>query len=138
MTEAGSRFHQSTGNGTNSNPSAWRSNFRQVWRTSSTKTLAISEANQISGSQMESQHSGGGLAGARPRGPGDPGLAPSQLELARAAQKALALALQDKSTWTRTDLIKYLGRVLPRTGTDPAAAAALLEDVADRTLRSEF
>ena len=63
---------------------------------------------------------------------------PSQLELSQAAQKAVALAQQDKSTWTRADLIKYLGRVLPRTGLDPAAAAALLEDLADRALRSEF
>ena len=60
------------------------------------------------------------------------------LELARAAQKAVALAQQEKSAWTRADLIKYLGRVLPRTGRDPAAAAALLEDLADRALRSEF
>jgi hypothetical protein len=28
--------------------------------------------------------------------------------------------------------------VLPRTGMDPAAAAALLEDLADRALHSEF
>ena len=35
-------------------------------------------------------------------------------------------------------MIKHLGRVLPRTGMDPAAAAALLEDLADRALRSEF
>jgi hypothetical protein len=35
-------------------------------------------------------------------------------------------------------VVKYLGRVLPRSGTDPAAAAALLEDLADRALRSEF
>ena len=35
-------------------------------------------------------------------------------------------------------MIKYLGRVLPRSGMDPAAAAALLEDLADRSLRSEF
>ena len=55
-------------------------------------------------------------------------------ELARAAQKAVALAQQEKSTWTRADVIKYLGRVLPRTGLDPAAAAALLEDLADRAL----
>jgi conjugative relaxase-like TrwC/TraI family protein len=61
-----------------------------------------------------------------------------ELELARAAQKAVALAQQEKSTWTRADVIKYLGRVLPRTGMDPAAAAALLEDLADRALRSEF
>ena len=62
----------------------------------------------------------------------------TELELARAAQKAVALAQQDKSTWTRADVIKYLGRVLPRSGRDPAAAAALLEDLADRALRSEF
>ena len=61
-----------------------------------------------------------------------------ELELARAAQKAVALAQQEKSTWTRADLVKYLGRVLPRTGQDPAAAAALLEDLADRALRGEF
>ena len=67
-----------------------------------------------------------------------PARSPAELELARAAQKAVALAQQEKSTWTRADLIKYLGRVLPRTGMDPAAAAALLEDLADRALRSEF
>ena len=60
------------------------------------------------------------------------------LELARAAQKAVALAQQDKSAWTRADLIKHLGRVLPRTGRDPAAAAALLENLAGRALASEF
>ena len=76
-------------------------------------------------------HDGAGRAAARKESP-DP------LELARAAQKAVALAQQEKSTWTRADLIKYLGRVLPRTGMEPAAAAALLEDLADRALRSEF
>jgi hypothetical protein len=64
--------------------------------------------------------------------------APTDLELARAAQKAIALAEQEKSAWTRADVIKYLGRVLPRTGRNPAQAAALLEDVASRALRSEF
>ena len=76
-------------------------------------------------------------AAARTRGR-TPGPVPSQLELSHAAQKAVALAQQEKSTWTRADLIKYLGRVLPRTGRDPAAAAALLEDLAGRALRSEF
>ena len=80
----------------------------------------------------------GGRADPRTRGPRDPGPALSQLELSQAAQKAVALAQQEKSTWTRADLIKYLGRVLPRSGMDPAAAAALLEDLADRALRSEF
>ena len=70
--------------------------------------------------------------------PGAPGPVPAELEQARAAQKALALAQQEKSAWTRADVIKYLGRVLPRTGLNPAAAAALLEDLADRALRSEF
>ena len=69
---------------------------------------------------------------------GSPAPVPAELELARAAQKAVALAQQEKSAWTRADLIKYLGRVLPRTGRDPAAAAALLEDLADRALASEF
>jgi conjugative relaxase-like TrwC/TraI family protein len=63
---------------------------------------------------------------------------PSELALQRAAQQAVALAQREKSTWTRADLIKYLGRLLPRQGRDPAGAAALLEDTADRILRSEF
>jgi hypothetical protein len=58
--------------------------------------------------------------------------------LARAAERALALAQQEKSAWTRADLVKYLGRTLPRTGRDPEAAARLLEETADRILRSEF
>jgi len=62
----------------------------------------------------------------------------TELELSRAAQKAVALAQQDKSTWTRADVIKYLGRVLPRSAMNPAAAAALLEHLADRALASEF
>ena len=59
-------------------------------------------------------------------------------ELARAAQRALALAQQEKSAWTRADLVKHLGRTLPRTGRNPEAAARLLEETADRILRSEF
>jgi conjugative relaxase-like TrwC/TraI family protein len=77
-------------------------------------------------------------ATAQPPVPGAPSLVPHELEMSRAAQKALALAQQEKSTWTRADLIKYLGRVLPRSGMEPRAAAALLEDLADRALRSEF
>ena len=67
-----------------------------------------------------------------------PGAVPEALALSRAAQQALALAQQEKSTWMRADLVKYLGRILPRTGRDPDRAAALLEDLADRALRSEF
>jgi primosomal protein N' len=35
-------------------------------------------------------------------------------------------------------VIKYLGRVLPRSGRNPDSVAALLEDLADRALCSEF
>jgi hypothetical protein len=60
---------------------------------------------------------------------------PEDLVLRRAAQQALALAQQEKSTWTRADVVKYLGRVLPRTGRDPDQVRALLEELADRVLR---
>ena len=50
----------------------------------------------------------------------------------------MALAQEEKSTWSCADLVKYLGRVLPRSGPQPRGAAALLEDLADRALRSEF
>ena len=73
---------------------------------------------------------------AQPRGADSAVL--TALELARAAQKAVALAQQEKGTWTRADVIKYLGRVLPRSGMDLAAAAAVLEDLADCVRRSEF
>ena len=104
------------------------------WADKLARTLGVSLA-----SVAPSVWHGGGTPGTRPRGPRDPDPVPvSELELTRAAQKAVALAQQEKSTWTRADLIKYLGRVLPRSGRAPAAAAALLEDLADRALRSEF
>ena len=81
-------------------------------------------------------HGQSGHAGPHMRGAD--GAVLTELELTRAAQKAIALAQQEKSAWTRADVIKYLGRVLPRTGRDPAAAAALLQDLADRALASEF
>ena len=80
----------------------------------------------------------GGDAGRHAGDPDSLAPVPAEFELARAAQKAVALVQQEKSAWTRADVIKYLGRVLPRSGRDPAAAAALLEDLADRALRSEF
>ena len=79
-----------------------------------------------------------GATGRAAHTPGAAGTVLTELELSRAAQKAVALAQQEKSTWTRADVIKYLGRVLPRSGMNPAAASALLEDLADRALRSEF
>jgi len=103
------------------------------WADKLARTLGVSLA-----SVAPSVWHGGG-AGSRPRGPRGPGPAPvSELELSQAAHRAVALAQQDKSAWTRADVIKYLGRVLPRSGRDPVAAAALLEDLADRVLRSEF
>ena len=58
-------------------------------------------------------------ATAQPPGTDTRSLVPGELEVSRAAQKAVALAQQEKSTWTRADLIKYLGRVLPRIGHGP-------------------
>jgi conjugative relaxase-like TrwC/TraI family protein len=104
------------------------------WADTLARTLGVSLASVA----PSVWHDDGGHAGARTGSPGDPGPIPGQLEVSRAAQKAVALAQQDKSTWTRADLIKYLGRVLPRTGMVPVAAAALLEDLADRALASEF
>ena len=104
------------------------------WADKLARTLGVSLASVA----PSVWHGGEDHAAAHTRGPGSPPPVPAELELARAAQKAVALAQQDKSAWTRADVIKYLGRVLPRTGMDPAAAAALLEDLANRALRSEF
>ena len=102
------------------------------WADTLARTLGVSLASVAPSVWHDSS------AGARTRSPGDPGPVPGQLEMSQAAQKAVALAQQEKSTWTRADLIKYLGRVLPRSGMDPAAAATLLEDLAGRALASEF
>ena len=104
------------------------------WADKLARTLGVSLASVA----PSVWHGGEGRAAPHARGPDAPAPIPAELEQARAAQKAVALTQQDKSTWTRADVIKYLGRVLPRTGLDPATAAALLEDLADRALRSEF
>src|SRR5262249_7621492 len=75
-------------------------------------------------------------AGARETRRGATDLSP--LQGTRAGQTALALAQQDKSAFTRADVVKNLGRVLPRTGTAPNTAASLLESIADRALAGEF
>jgi hypothetical protein len=59
-------------------------------------------------------------------------------EQRRAAQKALALAQQARSVWTRADLLGYLGRVTPRVGMEPGAAVRLLEELADRILAGQL
>ena len=100
------------------------------WADKLTRTLGVSLAS-VAPSVWH------GRANAHAGEPDAPAPVPAEREVARAAQKAVALA-QDKSTWTRADVIKYLGRVVLRTGRDPAAAAALLEDLADRALASEF
>jgi conjugative relaxase-like TrwC/TraI family protein len=102
------------------------------WADKLARTLGVSLASVA----PSVWHGAPSRAAARPRGA--EAMVLPDLELARAAQKAVALAQQDKSTWTRADLIKYLGRVLPRTGMEPAAAAALLQDLADRALTAEF
>src|SRR6476646_3053479 len=104
------------------------------WADKLARTLGVSLASVA----PSVWHGGGGRVGAHARDPDAPAPVPAGLEQARAALKAVALAQQEKSTWTRADVIKYLGRVLPRSGLDPAAAATLLEDVADRALASAF
>jgi conjugative relaxase-like TrwC/TraI family protein len=83
-------------------------------------------------------HAAPGRAAHDPHDAEAPGVVPAEFAVRRAVQRAVALAQLEKSAWTRADLVKYLGRVLPRTGRDPAQAAALLEDMADRALRSEI
>ena len=102
------------------------------WADKLARTLGVSLASVA----PSVWHGATGRAAAHPRG-AEATVLPD-LELARAAQKAVALAQQENSAWTRADLIKYLGRVLPRVGRDPATAAALLEDLADRALTSQF
>jgi AAA domain/TrwC relaxase len=63
---------------------------------------------------------------------------PSERDIERAARQALAAAQRAASTWTKADLIKHLGRVLPRTGTNPGQAVRLLEEVAGRVLAGEL
>src|SRR6185295_6117156 len=66
------------------------------WADKLARTLGVSLA-----SAAPSVWHGGG-AGSRPRGPRDPGPGlTSELELSQAAQKAVALAQQEKSAWTR-------------------------------------
>jgi conjugative relaxase-like TrwC/TraI family protein len=75
---------------------------------------------------------GSGVAAAEP----DPGPSPDAQH--RAAQMGLAAVQQAKASWTRADLIKHIGQVLPRTGMDAAASVEMLEHLADRALGSEF
>jgi conjugative relaxase-like TrwC/TraI family protein len=62
--------------------------------------------------------------------------APGRAELTRATQQALALVQSAQSTWTRADLIRQLGLVLPRSTRDmaPDAAVGLLGRLADEAL----
>jgi hypothetical protein len=103
--------------------------LREGWAAKLASTLGISLASVAPSVWGRSGE------GASPR---DPDGGSSADGMRHAAQKALALARQEKSTFTRADLVKHLGRVLPRTGMQPAEAARLVEDLADRALRSEF
>ena len=85
------------------------------WADKLARTLGVSLASVA----PSVWHGGDGHAGTHAGDPDSPAPVPAELELARAAQKAVALAQQEKSTWTRADVIKHLGRVLPRSGTRP-------------------
>jgi hypothetical protein len=63
-------------------------------------------------------HAGAGRPDERAPGAGSGEAVPDEVILSRAAQQALGLAQQEKSTWTRADLITYLAESC-RTGLDP-------------------
>jgi hypothetical protein len=77
------------------------------WTDKLARTLGVSLA-----SVAPAVWHGGGHAGMHAPGPDAPGPLP-HAEMARAAQKALALAQQEKSTWTRADLVEYLAGCCP-------------------------
>jgi AAA domain len=62
----------------------------------------------------------------------------TQADITRAAQKALEKTAAEKASWTRADLLSHVGRMLPRTGADPAQRAELAEQITDRALAGEF
>src|SRR5262249_14298948 len=76
--------------------------LHQGWADRLARTLGVSLASVAPSVWHTQAHR------ADPRTPGADRAALTELELARAAQKAVALAQQEKSSWTRADLIKYL------------------------------
>jgi len=79
------------------------------WADKLARTLGVRLASIAPSVWHEAEH-------ATARGATSPGPPLTDAELAHAAQKAVALAQQEKSAWTRADVIKYLGRVLPGPG----------------------
>ncbi len=89
------------------NPKHGALDFAQLhagWADKLARTLGVSLASVA----PSVWHGDGGHAAPEPRDPDSPVPVPAELELARATQKAVALAQQEKSTWTRADVIKYL------------------------------
>ncbi len=83
--------------------------------------------------------------GASGLGPGKeperaPAAGPTREELERAGRQALDLVQQDRPTWTRADLIRCLGLVMPASAQQlpPEAAVALLDDLAGQALAGQF
>jgi hypothetical protein len=64
---------------------------------------------------------------------------PARGEMTRAVQQALALVQSAQSTWTRADLIRQLGLVLPPGTRDmaPDSAVRLLDRLADQALSGQ-
>lgn len=61
-------------------------------------------------------------------------------QLAAAARAGLARVQAEEATWTRAQLMKYIGLSIPpgARGLDPVAAVALVEDLTDRAIAGEF
>jgi conjugative relaxase-like TrwC/TraI family protein len=91
------------------------------WADKLARTLGVSLASVA----PSVWHDGEGRAGVDTRGPNPPGPVPAELERARAAQKAVALAQQEKSTWTRgCDQVPRQGPAPHRPGPSRGRRAA--------------
>jgi hypothetical protein len=64
---------------------------------------------------------------------------PTGAELDRSAQRAVALAQKEHSTWTRGDLIRHLSRTLPESAANvpQGEIPALIDALADRALADD-
>lgn len=79
-----------------------------------------------------------GHGGDASRDPRDPSPQPDLDAMTLVVSKATAACAREKSSWTRADLLTHVGRMMPRTGADPAAMVRLAEETTDRALAGEF
>jgi len=64
--------------------------------------------------------------------------APTAQAHAEAAQCGLAVVQASRATWTRAELMRHIGNAMPTGNSLPEVAVALLNQLTDRALASEF